>query len=125
MERTNLWPCPLDEKNLCTDWIEERFGESGFMETPDCKDGRYSYLAFVKSILIEVSWRFGSNQLTFSVIPRVKGSEKFLTEQLMRAFAEIKKIVGEVEECDNGGDSKIAVQYFEEKDRIDFFFFWK
>lgn len=129
MERTNLWPRPLDEKNLTTDWIEETFGDSGWMPTPYCKNRTYQYLTYIGEALVGVSWRFGENQLTFVVIPDIKGSEEYLAEKAKKAIEEIKQKIAAFERNENyyseeDGRDKLYTQYNETNDRIDFFFYW-
>lgn len=122
MEKTNLWPCPLDQKNICAyDWMEEEFGNN-WMATPDCKNGKDDYLTFVDDILVELFWRFGTNQLSFLILHRVSGCETFMNEQRKKVFDKIKAIVSKIENWDN--DSKIVVRYNEDGDRIDFFFYY-
>ena len=82
MEKTNLWPRPLDEKNLTTDWIEEMFDCGGWMPTPYCKNGNNQYLTYIGETLVKVSWEFGKNQLAFIVIPDIEGCESYLKEKL-------------------------------------------
>ena len=125
MEKTTLWPCPLDEKNLCTDWIEEIFESDGFLYTPNHgHNGVNQFIAFFEKRLVVVTWNFGSNQLTFCVLPDHFGAF-YADEQAAKAIDEFKKRVSEVEQCDNGSDSRVYVQYYEDNNRIDFFFYWK
>ena len=128
MEKTNLWPCPLDEKNLTTDWIDETFSDGGWMETPQSKNsGFYQYLTFVSEVLVKITWKFGENQLIFQVIHIDKASEDYLEKESDKAIAEIIKLVEYFENTTNeyaDNENKIAVRYNQSKDRIDFFFYW-
>ncbi len=125
MERTKLWPCPLDEKNLCTDWIEELFEDNGTLRTPnDGHNGVNQFVAFVEKRLCCITWEHGSNQLSFNVLPDHFGAF-YADECATKAIEFMKSKVAEIESCDNGSGNKISVQYnIEQNDRIDFFFYW-
>lgn len=116
MEKTNLWPCPLDEKNLTTDWISEMLGDDKWMPTPQREKGLNEYLAFVKNTLVLVSWRFGSNQLT--IIPQPTPWDLFIRER-DDVYGYLIEAIDESLSYD-----KIKVLYHEDSDRIDFFFYW-
>lgn len=127
MEKTRLWPCPLDEKNLCTDWIEEMFGDGGWMETPACQNGTYVYLTYVGEVLVKVMWRFGNNQLSFIVIHDEQVSAEYLEKRAKKA---IDVVIGKMSDMEKDNNdlqdecSQIAVRYNEDKNRVDFFFYW-
>lgn len=124
MEKTKLWPCPLDEKNLITDWIKEIFEDDGFLYTPNNgHNGVNQFIAFFEKRLVSVTWAFGSNQLSFCVLPDHFGIF-YANEQVSKAIEEFKKRVGAVEQCDNGSDSRVHVKYNEVNNRVDFFFYW-
>lgn len=129
MEKTNLWPRPLDEKNLTTDWIEEMFSEGGWMATPQSKNRNYQYLTYIGETLVKVCWSFGDNHLAFIVIPDIQGCESYLNEKADKAFEELKKRMDKFERDENEyssiGEHLSAIRYNEAKNRIDFFFFWK
>lgn len=127
MEKTRLWPCPLDEKNLCTDWIEEMFGDGGWMETPASQNGTYVYLTYVDEVLVKVMWRFGNNQLSFIVIHDEQASAEYLEKRAKKA---IDVVIGKMSDMEKDNNdlqdecSQIAVRYNEDKNRVDFFFYW-
>ena len=124
MEKTKLWPCPLDEKNLMTDWIEEIFEDDGFLYTPNHgRNGVNQFIAFFEQRLVGVTWTFGTNQLTFNVLPDHFGAF-YPEEKRSQAIEKFKEKVSEIEQCNNGSDSRIFVQYNETSDRVDFFFYW-
>ena len=128
MEKTNLWPRPLDEKNMTTDWIEEVFGEKGWMETPFSRNGQYQFLTYICDTLIKVTWNFGENQLCFIVLVDIEGCEEYLREKAEKALGEIKKRMQKLEADENefpDADGRLScIRYNETKDRIDFFFYW-
>jgi hypothetical protein len=125
MERTKLWPCPLDEKNLCTDWIEELFEDNGILRTPnDGHNGVNQFVAFVEKRLCCITWEHGKNQLSFNVLPDHFGAF-YADECATKAIEFMKAKVAEIESSDNGSGNKISVQYnIEQNYRIDFFFYW-
>lgn len=124
MEKTTLWPCPLDEKNLMTDWIEEIFEDKGLLHTPNHgHKGVNQFIAFFETRLVCVTWTFGTNQLTFNVLPDHFGAF-YPEEKKSQAIEKFKEKVGEVERCDNGSGSRIFIQYNETNERVDFFFYW-
>ena len=129
MKQTNLWPRPLNEKDLTTDWIEETFGENGWMPTPQEFVANHSYLCYVKDVLVKVDWTFNVNQLTFRVIHTQPASDNFLAEESNRAINEIIRQMEIFESNENEyvgeGDSPSSILYNRVGDRIDFFFFWK
>lgn len=129
MEKTNLWPRPLDEKNLTTDWIEEMFDCGGWMPTPYCKNRNNQYLTYIGETLVKVSWEFGNNQLTFIVIPDIEGCESYLKEKADKAIAELKRRMQKLESDENEflaeDEQHTAIQYNELANRIDFFFYWE
>lgn len=129
MEKTNLWPRPLDEKNLTTDWIEEMFDCGGWMPTPYCKNGNNQYLTYIGETLVKVSWEFGNNQLTFIVIQDIEGCESYLKEKADKAIAELKRRMQKFESDENEflaeDEQHTAIQYNELANRIDFFFYWE
>lgn len=127
MEKTNLWPCPLDEKNLCTDWIDESFEAGGWMPTPECKGAVNSYLTFVEGEIVKVCWEFGDNQLHFRVIHSTVANDEYFAKVDAKVISKIKEIIADVESTTNSynGDNRIKVMYNEGKQEIDFFFYWE
>ena len=129
MEKTNLWPRPLDEKNLTTDWIEEMFDCGGWMPTPYCKNGNNQYLTYIGETLVKVSWEFGKNQLAFIVIPDIEGCDDYLKEKADKAITELKRRMLKFESDENeflsADEARSVVRYKEGKSRIDFFFYWE
>lgn len=129
MEKTNLWPRPLDEKNLTTDWIEEMFESGGWMPTPYCKNGTYQYLTYIGETLVKVSWKFGENQLSFIVLVDIEGCDKYLNEKAKTAIDKIISMIEswekEVNEyASESCEDMLTIRYNEEKNRIDLFFYW-
>lgn len=57
---TKLIPAPIDEKNVCTDWIEEVFDNLRHVES-----GKQA-VGFVNDAPVYVSWY--ENQMTFLVV---------------------------------------------------------
>jgi len=129
MEKTNLWPRPLDDKNLTTEWIEEMFDCGGWMPTPYCKNKNNQYLTYIGETLVKVSWEFGKNQLAFIVIPDIEGCESYLKEKADKAIAELKRRMQKFESDENEflaeDEQHTAIQYNELANRIDFFFYWE
>lgn len=129
MEKTNLWPRPLDDKNLTTEWIEEMFDCGGWMPTPYCKNRNNQYLTYIGETLVKVSWEFGKNQLAFIVIPDIEGCESYLKEKADKAIAELKRRMQKFESDENEflaeDEQHTAIQYNELANRIDFFFYWE
>jgi hypothetical protein len=129
MEKTNLWPRPLDDKNLTTEWIEEMFDCGGWMPTPYCKNRNNQYLTYIGETLVKVSWEFGKNQLAFIVVPDIEGCESYLKEKADKAIAELKRRMQKFESDENEflaeDEQHTAIQYNELANRIDFFFYWE
>lgn len=129
MEKTNLWPRPLDEKNLTTDWIEEMFEDGGWMQTPHCVNCHKQFLTYIGETLVKVSWEFGHNQLAFIVIPDIEGCDDYLKEKADKAITELKRRMLKFESDENeflsADEARSVVRYKEGKSRIDFFFYWE
>ena len=128
MEQTNLWPRPIDEKNMSTEWIEDTFGQDGWLEDPDTgQDGYFSYITFIKKVLVRVSWKSGDNHLWFVVIDDTDASETILALRRAKAINEIKRLMQQAEDSENENRAegeKCNCWFNEREDRIDFFFYF-
>ncbi len=123
MEKTNLWPAPLDDKNLMDDWITDELQNHGSLETPNNKSGLNQFLTFICDILVCVTWRFGENHLRFVIMPDLFGAH-YPEEKRNKAKEYIMNFVGGLEDCTDGGCQRIVVKYTEDKESLDFFFYW-
>ena len=129
MEQTKFWPRPFDEDNLTTDWIEETFGEKGWMRAPWSEESLcYTYFGFLRGVLVKVMWEFGKNQLSVIACHDVDGSKEYLQERANEAISEAIVRMEKFEKDENmyaDGENLSAVRYMVSNNRVDFFFFWE
>ena len=130
MEQTRLWPRPLDEKNLTTDWIEETFGDKGWMRAPYSEETLwYTYFGFLRSVLVKVVWEFGINQLSVIVCHDIDGSKEYIAERAKEAISEAIERMERFEKNENeyisDDEHRCAIRYSLSDNRVDFFFYWE
>ena len=59
---------PIDEKNICTDWIFDDLLRGNYLETPVNKGKVHDIIGYFNDRLIEVKWVDGDNRICFSFI---------------------------------------------------------
>lgn len=79
---------PVDEKNVCSDWLEMVFDDYNYTYTE--KRHKNKYCGYVRSNLVECSYTFGDNVIRWQIFATGGDLEETKTE-LKRIFAEIDK----------------------------------
>lgn len=68
MAEEKLIKANLDEKNICTDWIENEVYNNNIINTPKDNYPTCSIIGFYRDCLVETSWSSKNNYVNFHFI---------------------------------------------------------
>lgn len=99
---------PIDEKNVCTDWIEGLFDDSDAIYGPCC------YIGLIERIPTVIRWRWRDDY--FEVLPVIRYDDDFVGVK--------NRLVDLLAEWDEN-DQSIGSTLIIEKDKMRINVFWK
>lgn len=80
---------PIDEKNVCSDWIEDVFDEYSTIHTE--KRGKNTFVGFVSDCVCICSYSFGNNTLKWQIIADRKEDAESAIKTLSERLREYGK----------------------------------
>ena len=71
---------PIDNKNVCEDFIYEVFDNYNYLQTPKHNNNVGNILGYYEGNLLEVRWSFGSNKICFAFVSTNENHVDYMTE---------------------------------------------